>query len=155
MLPPSSNPPNYTEEPPSYSSLADLPSSSSFPEKSESGGIPPADDVLHFLDHEHDTLPSLSLRYGVPIPELRRVNGITSDHLLLARRTVIIPGSHYKGGVSLSPRPVEGEEEERRKSIIRRWMVTCKVSEYVLIPSPFDSNIHFCRNVCWDRYLYR
>jgi hypothetical protein len=43
---------------------------------------------------------------------------------------VVIPGEYYKGGVSLSPRPVEGEEEERRKGIVRRWMVSCKVAEY-------------------------
>jgi hypothetical protein len=36
--------------------------------------------------------------------------------------------------VSLSPRPVEGEEEERRKGIVRKWMVACKVSEYVFSP---------------------
>lgn len=30
----------------------------------------------------------------------------------------------------MSPRPVEGEEEEKRKGIMRRWMVACKVSEY-------------------------
>lgn len=26
---------------------------------------------------------------------------------------------------------MEGEEEERRKGLVRRWMVSCKVSEYV------------------------
>ncbi|MBH1945610.1 hypothetical protein I5L01_15440 [Erythrobacter sp. YJ-T3-07] len=41
-----------------------------------------------------------------------------------------MPGEFYKGGVSLSPRPVEGEEEELRKGKIRRFMVACKVSEY-------------------------
>jgi hypothetical protein len=51
--------------------------------------------------------------------------------LLLARRTVVIPGEFYHGGVSLSPRPVEGEDEERRKATVRRWMVACNVSEYV------------------------
>jgi len=61
---------------------------------------------------------------------LRRSNNITSDHLLLARRTLLIPGEHYKGGVSLSPRPIEGEEEEVRRGKIRRWMVACKVAEY-------------------------
>jgi hypothetical protein len=61
---------------------------------------------------------------------LRKANNISSDHLLVGRRTVIIPGEYYKGGVSLSPRPIEGEEEEARKSKIRRWMVTCKVPEY-------------------------
>jgi hypothetical protein len=63
---------------------------------------------------------------------LRRANKISADHLLQARRTIIIPGEYYKGGISLSPRPVEGEEEERRKAIVRRWMVACKVSEYVV-----------------------
>lgn len=90
----------------------------------------PAEDVLHFLNHNHDTISSLSLRYGVPAGVLRRANNITSDHLLLGRKTVIIPGEFYKGGVSLSPRPVEGEEEELRKGKIRRFMVACKVSEY-------------------------
>jgi hypothetical protein len=75
---------------------------------------------------------SLSFRYGVPIAALRRSNAIMSDHLLLARRTVVIPGEYYKGGISLSPRPVEGEEEETRKGKIRRWMVACKVAELVV-----------------------
>lgn len=30
----------------------------------------------------------------------------------------------------MSPRPIEGEEEEKRKAKIRRWMVACKVHEY-------------------------
>lgn len=90
----------------------------------------PAEDVLHFLNHEHDTVNSLSLRYGVPANVLRRANNITSDHLLHGRKTVIIPGEYYKGGVSLSPTPIEGEEEELRKDKIRRFMVSCKVSEY-------------------------
>ena len=89
----------------------------------------PAEDVLHFLDPTHDTISSLSLRYNVPPNSLRRTNSLYADHLLAARRTVLIPGEFYKGGVSLSPRPVEGEEEEIRKSKVRRWMVACKVAE--------------------------
>ncbi|KAJ4010361.1 hypothetical protein NW752_005035 [Fusarium irregulare] len=89
-----------------------------------------APDILHFLDHRHDSISSLSLRYGVPASALRRSNNITSDHLLLGRRTVLIPGEYYKGGVSLSPRPIEGEEEETRKGKIRRFMTSCKVSDY-------------------------
>lgn len=77
----------------------------------------------------------------MPLSALRRANGLTSDHLLLARRTALIPGEFYKGGVSLSPRPVEGEEEERRKNKIRRWMVGCKVAEYVLLRSIIYLNI--------------
>ncbi|CZR66125.1 uncharacterized protein PAC_16026 [Phialocephala subalpina] len=119
----SQDPPSYSDELPSYSSLANPHTPP--PEKGQ-----PAEDVLHFLDHQHDSMTSLSFRYNVPIAALRKANNITSDHLLLARRTVIIPAEYYKGGVSLSPRPVEGEEEERRKGIVRRWMVACKVSEY-------------------------
>lgn len=90
---------------------------------------PPAEDVLHFLDPSQDTIPSLSLRYGVPQDALRRKNGLFTDHLLAARRTILIPGEFYKGGVSLSPEPIEGEEEEIRKAKVRRWMVACKVAE--------------------------
>ena len=86
-------------------------------------------DVLHFVDQSHDSILSLSLRYGVPSQALRRVNGLYADHLLAARRTVLIPGEFYKGGVSLSPTPVDGEEEDIRKVKIRRWMVACRVAE--------------------------
>ncbi|EYB27296.1 hypothetical protein SNK05_008655 [Fusarium graminearum] len=89
-----------------------------------------APDILHFLDHQHDSVSSLSLRYGVPASALRRSNNITSDHLLLGRRTILVPGEYYKGGVSLSPRPIEGEDEEMRKGKIRRFMTSCKVSDY-------------------------
>ncbi|KIM95032.1 hypothetical protein OIDMADRAFT_134847 [Oidiodendron maius Zn] len=118
-------PPSYSDDLPSYCSPPDpqVPRAEKSPSKS-------AEDVLHFLNHEHDSLQSLSLRYGVPISVLRRSNNISSDHLLHARRTVVIPGEYYQGGVSLSPRPVEGEGEERRKATVRRWMVACKVSEY-------------------------
>jgi hypothetical protein len=52
-----------------------------------------------------------------------------ADHLLAARRTILIPGEYYKGGVSLSPRPLEGEEEEIKKTKLRKFMVGCKVAE--------------------------
>lgn len=87
-------------------------------------------DTLHFLDHEHDTITSLSLRYGVPASALRSKNSIASDHLLQGRKTILIPGEYYTKGESLSPRPVDGEEEELRKSKIRRFMTTCKVHDY-------------------------
>jgi hypothetical protein len=95
------------------------------PEKTEDD----AEDVLHFVNPVHDSIGSLSLRYGVPAAALRQTNGIFTDHLLPARKTILIPGKYYKRGVSLSPQPIEGEEEEARKSKIRRWMVACKVAE--------------------------
>lgn len=88
------------------------------------------EDTLHFVDHDSDSIHSLSLRYGVPTAALRRKNNITSDHLLQARKTILIPGEYYREGVSLSPQPIHGEEEELRKSKIRRFMTTCKVADY-------------------------
>jgi hypothetical protein len=127
-------PPSYNDDVlPTYASISGIPQHRPPTDEKGSSSSPsnlqPAEDALHFLNHETDTLSSLSLRYNVPINALRRANGITSDHLLLARRTVLIPGEYYRGGVSLSPRPVEGEEEELRRGKVRRWMVACKVAE--------------------------
>ncbi|KAK1983709.1 hypothetical protein LZ30DRAFT_780379 [Colletotrichum cereale] len=147
VLPPNlKDPPSYSSFPPTHhiSSGAPAappppyaPSAADAPLDEKSGGASsssstatPPEDTLHFLDHEHDTVASLSLRYGVPAAVLRRANNIASDHLLQGRRTVLIPGEYYAAGVSLSPRPVEGEEEELRKSRIRRFMTGCKVSDY-------------------------
>ena len=65
----------------------------------------------------------------MPQDALRRKNNLFADHLLAARKTILIPGDIYKGGVSLSPEPIESEEEELRKSKIRKWMVTTKNAE--------------------------
>ena len=126
-LPPSPRPVNATlaspaisDEPPAYSTL-NVPTPPK--EKNQSSSDPPAEDVLHFLDPSQDSILSLSLRYGVPQDALKRKNGLFADHLLAARRTILIPGEFYKGGVSLSPEPMESEEEEIRKAKIRRWMV--------------------------------
>lgn len=88
-----------------------------------------APDVTHHL-HATDTIPALSLAYHVPAAVLRQHNRLTSDHLLSARRTLSIPASHYKGGVSLSPRPVESEEEREKKLKLRRFMTGTKCAEY-------------------------
>jgi hypothetical protein len=114
------------EEPPAYSTLVGQVSVNEKASQSEE----PAEDVLHFLHHPHDSIASLALAYNVPAHILRQTNNLWSEHLLAARRTLIIPGAYYKGGVSLSPRPVEGEEEESRKAKVRRFMVACKVAEY-------------------------
>lgn len=120
------SPPINDESPPSYSSLAaPIKPPSDIKDASSSDAAP---DVLHFL-HPTDTINSLSLAYNTPVSALRRINGLFADHLLAARRTILIPGEYYKGGVSLSSRPVEGEEEEVRRGKLRRWMVACKVSE--------------------------
>jgi LysM repeat protein len=94
----------------------------------KAGAAVPAEDVLHFVAPE-DSMRSLALAYDVPIAALRKTNNVYSDHLVQARKTVLIPGEYYKGGVSLSPRPLESEEEEIKKNKVRRWMVACKVAE--------------------------
>ncbi len=110
------------DEPPAYSQHSNVDAS----EKSKPDGR--AEDVLHFLS-PNDSIHSLSLAYGVPANALRKTNSVYSDHLLQGRKTILIPGEYYKGGVSLSPEPIEGEEEELKKQKVRRWMVACKVAE--------------------------
>nr|OQO25336.1 hypothetical protein B0A51_06698 [Rachicladosporium sp. CCFEE 5018] len=95
---------------------------------SEKAGGEVAEDVLHFVTPD-DTMLSLSLAYGVPLIALRKANNVFADHLLQARRTILVPGEYYKGGVSLSPQPLEDEEELLRKSKVRRWMMACKVAD--------------------------
>ncbi|RYP64052.1 hypothetical protein DL770_009261 [Monosporascus sp. CRB-9-2] len=121
--------PDPGQPPPPYApSSSNTPSIFHDEKKKADGPRPsePAQDILHFLDQPHDTVASLSLLYGVSAAALRRANNIHSDHLIQGRRTVVIPGAR----VSLSPRPVGGEDEERRKARIRRWMVRCRVHEY-------------------------
>ncbi|KAL1854343.1 hypothetical protein Daus18300_011529 [Diaporthe australafricana] len=115
-------PPPYNSTPPDFRPQDE--------KQSTKESTPPAPDTLHFVHPSDDTIPSLSLRYNVPAAVLRRHNNLTSDHLLSARRTLLVPGSWYPSGVSLSPRPVGGEEEEARKNRIRRWMVACKCASY-------------------------
>lgn len=115
------------ELPPPYTAHNPIQTSS---EKTGKNNAEQAPDVLHFVDPNNDSITSLSLRYEVPADALRRTNGLYADHLLAARRTILIPGEYYKGGVSLSPRPLEGEEEEIRKGKVRKFMVGCKVAEY-------------------------
>ena len=114
---------DVNEEPPPYATHEPVQTASEKPQGDE-----PAPDVLHFLT-PNDSIHSLSLAYGVPMNALRNTNSVYSDHLLQGRRTILIPGEYYKGGVSLSPRPIEGEEEEAKKQKVRRWMVACKVAE--------------------------
>ncbi|MCJ1483264.1 hypothetical protein MMC06_003431 [Schaereria dolodes] len=135
-------PPAYSPPPsprPRYATLA-RPTSSDLPPPYATIHPPPAvsrsfltdpstqnDDTIHHL-HPDDTISSISLAYRVPIPALRASNALYADHLLAARRTVLIPREYYQGD-SLSPVSVVGEEEEERRSKVRRWMVGCKVAD--------------------------
>lgn len=109
-------------------------------------------DTLHFLHSANDTVASLSLRYNVPSHVLRRYNNLTSDHLLPARKTILIPGSHYPSGVSLSPNPVGGEEEDERKAKIRRWMVACKCADYD-VAELYLEQARYDPRIAMERYL--
>jgi hypothetical protein len=137
---PSALPPHGLRDPPTYSPPGDEQADDEPPPYSanhswshlsdkKTDRTDDAPDVLHFVDPNKDSISSLSLSYGVPADALRRTNKMYADHLLAARKTVLIPGEFYKGGVSLSPQPLEGEEEELKKSKLRKFMVKCKVSE--------------------------
>lgn len=123
QIPPKAQTNGADDEPPPYSSHRPL-----HPAPEKTTDHEPAQDVLHFLT-PNDSIHSLALAYGVPMNVLRKTNNVHSDRLLQGRRTILIPGEYYKGGISLSPRPFEGEEEEARKQKVRRWMVGCKVVE--------------------------
>jgi len=106
------------DQPPSYESVSALPSHGSQP--------PETEDVVHFLNSD-DSISSLSLVYRVPQSVLRKHNNVYSDHLLAARKWLLIPKSHYLGPpLSTPPDP----EDEERKNKLRRWMVTTKCAEY-------------------------
>ncbi|ROV88248.1 hypothetical protein VSDG_09058 [Cytospora chrysosperma] len=127
--------PPYTEAappPPPYTSSSSSPPTTPNQEVLKEGvqKAPPPPDTLHFVHPADDTVQALSIRYNVPADVLRRHNRLSSDHLLSARRTVLIPGSHYPSGVSLRPRPAAGEEEEARRAKVRRWMVACRCADY-------------------------
>lgn len=130
------DPPAYTwlggdhgGPPPAYSACAARPVAAAADAKGSQAPAPaPAPDVLHFVTST-DSMNSLALAYGVPVPALRRANHLYSDHLLMGRRTILVPGEYYRAGVSLSPQPPEGEEEEVRRGKVRRWMMACKVAE--------------------------
>lgn len=137
---PSALPAEGLREPPSYKEVDKTPDVEekqqipgteppSYAEVAKQSQLKKKEDVLHHLHHPRDTIPSLSLSYNVPPSVIRSYNNLTSDNLLLARHTILIPASYYSGP-SLSPDPqVDAEEDERRKKI-RRFMLKCKVSEY-------------------------
>jgi hypothetical protein len=111
---------NGDSNPPPYSSLNLNPHTVSSPP-------PQTEDVLHFLHPTDDTLQSISLAYGIPLPILRAHNNLYSDSLLAARKWILIPKSHYSGpSLSTPPDP----EEEERKNKLRRWMVATKCADY-------------------------
>jgi hypothetical protein len=121
------------DAPPPYSSLLSqsqpqFPTARSTP--SGANGNPPSStpDTIHHLSPT-DSLSSLSLAYNVPLPILRQHNALFTDSLLMGRKYILIPASHYTGP-SLSQPPDPAEEE--RKNKIRRFMVQTKCSDYAV-----------------------
>lgn len=122
-LPSSRNPAARSETPPpSYDELTTL------RRVSDQGTAPPSDteDTVHFVDSE-DSLQSISLAYKVPVTVLRRNNNLYSDQLVVARKWILIPKTHYTGPPLSSP---PDPEEEERKTKLRRWMVATKCADY-------------------------
>jgi LysM repeat protein len=94
----------------------------------ESPAQPPANtpDTVHHLS-SNDTLASISVAYGVSASILKAHNNLYADHLLTARKFLLIPADLYRGPpLSAKPDPVE----EQRKINVRRWMVRTKCVDY-------------------------
>ncbi|KAJ2906711.1 hypothetical protein MKZ38_000447 [Zalerion maritima] len=116
--------------------LSSLPCSSSTVPSSPPS-IPPVEDIIdevknciHHHIHPHETLFSISVLYNLSPSEVRKANSLSptgiDDRLLLARKTVVIPGRTN----SLSATPPGGEEAERRRLGIRRWMMATREPNY-------------------------
>jgi len=65
-----------------------------------------------------------------------------SDNLLLARQTMLIPGQYYQGP-SHSATPPDGEEEETRKSKLKRFQTKSKCVDVKMAEVYLD-------NAGWD-----
>ena len=129
LSPRPASPPAYTTIPSPYLPAPAPSSSASLPPPYSPTSEKPRQDTIHYL-HSSDTIPSLSLRYTTPAHILRAHNNLAIDSLLLAREFIVIPVSHYPSGISASPHPLESEEEQRRRSQIRRFMTRTKCVEW-------------------------
>ncbi|KAK4044027.1 hypothetical protein C8A01DRAFT_43186 [Parachaetomium inaequale] len=157
-------PPPYTPSPSLPPSAPQLPSNPKQqqqpPPEKQTEKQPAAGYTIHHLRHpphpSPDTLLSLSLQYGIPLPILRQHNRLPNgaDYLLAARNTLLIPTAYITtttttttpnpnpsddGGsasatsgisASLSPHPIASPAERERKIAVRRFMVACKESDY-------------------------
>ena len=69
---------------------------------------PPAGAVAHVVQ-ANDTLFRIAQRYGMPIGELRRLNGLTGDAIQLGQRLVVVPAAGVTppiaGGVAVNTPP--------------------------------------------------
>ena len=119
-----------SQDPPSYDVATSAANSQGLEGGADlsSSSMRSTEDVVHYLSPD-DNIQTLSIAYSVPASILKSHNTLHSDHLISARRTIKLPASHYQGP-SLSPNPLESQEEVERKSKIRKLMVQCKVSEY-------------------------
>ncbi|KAF3933610.1 hypothetical protein ABW19_dt0208049 [Dactylella cylindrospora] len=96
----------------------------SYPAGAIAKNVNPAESLIHYI-LPTDTFPTLTLKYSVPASVLRSHNRLWSDNLLAGRSYILIPRSYYLGP-SLSPDPVQSEEE----SLLKRFQVKTKCVEY-------------------------
>ncbi|KAK6524851.1 hypothetical protein TWF281_011752 [Arthrobotrys megalospora] len=86
--------------------------------------INPSDSLIHYLIPT-DTIISISFQYSIPAILLRSHNRLYSDSLLAGRSYILIPRDHYNGP-SLSPNPVQSEED----NTLKRFQIRTKCVEY-------------------------
>ncbi|KAK6332003.1 hypothetical protein TWF718_002541 [Orbilia javanica] len=102
---------NFPSSPPPYT--ADTPRT-----------INSSDSLIHYL-LPNDTVISISFQYSIPSGIIRSHNRVYSDSLLAGRNFILIPRAWYSGP-SLSPNPVQSEEE----NALKRFQIRTKCVEY-------------------------
>ncbi|KAI8807144.1 hypothetical protein BJ742DRAFT_813601 [Cladochytrium replicatum] len=114
--------PDYTDADPqsaaAIAKLATLEAKKSFRE--DQSDATPSAGFWHTVTTK-DTLVGISLRYGVPLDDLRRANRIfSSTDDIIARARLFIPGSNR------TPPPSEEDPELRNKTLVKRFQIVSK-----------------------------
>jgi len=66
-----------------------------------------------------DTLQGISLRYGIPVDDIKRVNKLFNASSLISRRFIYVKTS--KDVTSLPP-PIETSEEQRKRQMVSKFL---------------------------------
>ncbi|KAK6506108.1 hypothetical protein TWF506_011029 [Arthrobotrys conoides] len=110
-------------EPPSYT-LNNIPPSPPPYSTDPVETINSSESLIHYL-LPNDSVTSISFQYSIPSHVIRSHNRLYSDTLLAGRNYILIPRNRYSG-LSLSPNPVQSEEE----NVLKRFQIRTKCVEY-------------------------
>ncbi|KAL2124252.1 hypothetical protein VTJ04DRAFT_617 [Mycothermus thermophilus] len=151
---PTNNPLSLPLPPPSPSQTKPQPTK----EQPQPEQLPPKGYILHHLRHppqpNPDSLTSLSLAYGVPIPVLRKHNRIPpdADYLLAARHTVLIPLAY----ITTKPPPPQipsSSSSESTATHATNADGTTPSLQLSLSPNPIDDEATRARKTALRRFM--